>query len=136
MLKKLSFVAVAVLMVVSISVPTLAQVDTTQQNAAAAPTTTDTTTSGWGDEAWFINQFGVDGDISGICNTIGQNSATEANWTAQYPDLPQWCGWDQQGTTQQAPTQQGSTQQAPAQQVPAQQAPTQQGTAQYAQYAQ
>ena len=135
MLKKLSFAVLVVLMVVSISVPTLAQVDTTQQNAAD-PTTTDITTSGWGDEAWFINQFGVDGDISGICNTIGQNSATEANWTAQYPDLPQWCGWDQQGTTQQGTTQQAPTQQGSTQQVPAQQTPAQQGAAQYAQYAQ
>jgi hypothetical protein len=116
-LKKLLFVGVVVLMVVLISVPTLAQVDTTQQSAPD-PAAADPNNSGWGSEAWFRNQFGVNGDISGICNTIGQNSATEADWTAQYPDLPQWCQENQQSITQQAPP------------------PAQQGTAQYAQYAQ
>ena len=102
MLKKLLAMFVVLLMGALMAVPTLAQ-------------TVDLTVP-WGSEEWFRNQFGDNGDITNICNTIGQNADTAANWTAQFPDLPQWCGWDQQGTTQQTPT-------------------TQQGTAQYAQYA-
>ena len=125
MLKKLLAVTVVLSMAALMAVPTLAQ--------TTAPANADLTLQ-WGSEAWFRNQFGVNGDITGICNTIGQNSATEASWTAQFPDLPQWCGWNQQGTTQQStPT----TQQTPSQQgtTATQPAPAQQGTAQYAQYA-
>jgi hypothetical protein len=126
-LKKLLAVGVVLLTAASMAVPTLAQ--------TAAPANADLTLE-WGSEAWFRNQFGVNGDISAICNTIGQNAATQADWTAQFPDLPQWCGWDQQGTTQQSAP---ATQQTPSQQstpTTTQQAPpAQQGTAQYAQYA-
>ena len=127
MLKKLLAVTVVLSTAALMAVPTLAQ--------TAAPATADLNLV-WGSEAWFVNQFGVNGDISGICNTIGQNAATQASWTAQFPDLPQWCGWNQQSTTtQQSPTQQTPTQQSPRHQTsPSQQAPVQQGTAQYAQY--
>ena len=114
MLKKLLAMIVVLLMAAFTAVPALAQ-------------TVDLTLP-WGSEEWFRSMFGVNGDITEICNTIGQDPATEATWTSQFPDLPQWCGWDQQqGSTQQTPPP-PSQQQSPSSSGSPQTATSQQGT--------
>lgn len=85
LLKKL-LALVAVLLVAGLmAVPSFAQ---PEEGGAVADLGLE-----WGTYEWFVNQFGVGDDISVICETIGQDEATKAGWTAQFPDLPSWCGW-------------------------------------------
>ena len=86
MLKKLLAVAIVVLMMGAMAVPVSAQ------ESPCGPPNADLMLE-WGTQEWFVNQFGCNGDISGICNTVGQDPATKADWISQFPDMPSWCGW-------------------------------------------
>ena len=59
---------------------------------AFAQTAIDLNTE-WGSEKWLINQFGVNGDISQFCQTIGQDPAERAEWLAQFPNLANVCNF-------------------------------------------
>jgi len=92
---------------------------------AFAQTTSDLTEV-WGSDQWLMNQFGANGDISGFCETVGQDPEKLAGWLAQFPNLAGLCSWSpSQGTPQQP---QGSSQpQTPPQQEssPPQSSPSQ-----------
>jgi hypothetical protein len=47
----------------------------------------------WGSEQWLINQFGVNGDISPFCQTIGQDPTERAKWLTQFPNLAKVCNF-------------------------------------------
>ena len=57
-----------------------------------AQTATDLNTE-WGSEKWVVNQFGVDGDISPFCQTIGQDPTERAKWLTQFPNLANMCNF-------------------------------------------
>ncbi len=80
MLKKLLVWGMVLVVTASLAVPAFAQ------------TTTDLNTE-WGSEKWLINQFGVNGDISQFCQTIGQDPAERAEWLAQFPNLANVCNF-------------------------------------------
>lgn len=57
---------------------------------AFAQATADLNTE-WGSDQWLVSQFGVNGDISPFCQTIGEDPDALADWLAQFPNLANVC---------------------------------------------
>ena len=79
MLKKLLVWGMVLVVTASLAVPAFAQ--------ATADLNTE-----WGSDQWLVSQFGVNGDISPFCQTIGEDPDALADWLAQFPNLANVCG--------------------------------------------
>jgi hypothetical protein len=80
MLKKLLVWGSVLIVAALLAVPSFAQ------------TTTDLNTE-WGSDKWLVNQFGINGDISPFCQTIGQDPTERAKWLTQFPNLANVCNF-------------------------------------------
>ncbi len=78
MLKKLLVWGMVLVVTASLAVPAFAQ--------AMADLNME-----WGSDQWLVSQFGVNGDISPFCQTIGEDPDALADWLAQFPNLSNVC---------------------------------------------